>query len=55
MKDSGLVDEDVAKGLCAAADVVQNQAEAGTDTSLTDRLKMAGIAVCKIDTFFACS
>ena len=37
------VDEDVVKVVEGVADAVENQAEAGRDATMTDRLKMAGI------------
>ena len=42
VKDSGLVDEETAGAIGSVADAVENQAEAGRDASVTDRLKMAG-------------
>ncbi len=42
LKDSGLVDDDTAQLVGGALDAVENQAEAGRDASMADRLKMAG-------------
>ena len=42
VKESGLVDEDVADIVEGVADAVENQADASRDASITDRLKMAG-------------
>ena len=42
VKESGLVDEETAEMVGGAADAVQNQAEAGGDATIADRLKMAG-------------
>lgn len=42
VKQSGLVDEETAEIVGGVADAVQNQAEAGRDASIADRLKMAG-------------
>lgn len=42
VQESGLVDEDTADIVSGVADAVENQAEAGRDASVTDRLKMAG-------------
>lgn len=41
VKESGVVDGDAANVIGAVADGVENQAEAGRDASVTDRLKMA--------------
>ena len=43
VQESGLVDEDTADIVSGVADAVENQAEAGRDASVTDRLKMAGM------------
>ena len=42
VRESGLVDDDVAKVVEGVADAVENQADASGDASVTDRLKMAG-------------
>ena len=42
VNESGLVDEDTANVISSVADAAENQAEAGRDASITDRLKMAG-------------
>lgn len=42
VKESGLVDEDTAAIIEGVADGIENQADAGRDASITDRLKMAG-------------
>ena len=42
VKQSGVVDEETAEIVGGVADAVQNQAEAGRDASIADRLKMAG-------------
>ena len=43
VQESGLVDEDTADIVSGVADAVENQAEAGRDASVTDRLKMASM------------
>ena len=43
VKESGVVDADTANTVCSVADAAENQAEAGRDASVTDRLKMAGM------------
>ena len=45
VKDSGIVDDDTANILEGVADTVEHQAEAGRDTSITDRVKMGGKCV----------
>ena len=42
MKESGLVDDDVANVVEGTADAAEKQADASRDTSAKDRLKMAG-------------
>lgn len=42
LKDTGLVDDSTADLVGGAMDAVENQAEAGRDASVADRLKMAG-------------
>ena len=42
IKDTGLVDEETAGAISSVADAAENQAEAGRDATITDRLKMAG-------------
>ncbi len=42
LKDSGLVDDDTAQLVGGVMDAVENQAEAGRDASIADRLKMVG-------------
>ncbi len=42
LKDYGLVDDDTAQLVGGVLDAVENQAEAGRDASIADRLKMAG-------------
>lgn len=41
-KNSGLVDDETADIISAVADAAENQAEAGRDATITDRLKMGG-------------
>lgn len=43
VSESGLVDEDIVEIVGSVADAVENQAEAGRDATITDRLKMAGL------------
>lgn len=42
VRESGLVDDDVADIVEGVADAVENQADASRDASIGDRLKMAG-------------
>ena len=42
VRESGLVDDDVADIVEGVADAVENQADASRDASITDRIKMAG-------------
>ncbi len=42
LKNSGIVDDDTANLIGGAVDMVENQAEAGRDATVADRLKMAG-------------
>ena len=41
-KNSGLVDDETADIISGVADAAENQAEAGRDATITDRLKMGG-------------
>ena len=42
VKNSGLVDEETADIISGVADAAENQAEAGRDATITDRLKIGG-------------
>ena len=42
VKDSGLVDDDIEKIVEGVADGVERQADAGCNTSLKERAKLAG-------------
>ena len=50
-KEAG-VDEDIVDG---AADIVEHQADAGRDASITDRVKMAGMTAMTVTFFISLS